>query len=146
MIKANELRVGNYVKFIDSEEFHKVEGMVNPINNEERVIQLYGNCIPNREDQIYPVPLTPEVLEKCGFNKDPEWWGDLISYYNRKIEGVEDIGPSIDIRFGNEESDLEELDALFIGQQDFKRIKYLHQLQNLYFTLTGEELDERKVN
>jgi hypothetical protein len=70
-----------------------------------------------------PIPLTPEILEKCGFQR-----ATIGGYY----KDFEDIT----VRLFQEEGfySLE-----YIGT----KIQYLHQLQNLYFALTSEEL---KVN
>lgn len=67
---------------------------------------------------ITPIPLTPEILEKAGFvNKD---LGNL-SYNLAYGDGV-----CISISFN----------GTWICY-----LTYLHQLQNLYFALTGEELN-----
>lgn len=84
---------------------------------------------------LRPIPLTPELLEKCGFEKFPydaddedvEYWilklpeSGQISYYKPGEFFVSDThSPD------------------FYGAK--VNITHLHQLQNLYFALTGEEL------
>lgn len=76
------------------------------------------------------IPLTPELLVMAGFVKDGTWWGDGIYYYGNGL---------IDIRFGSEEIPYK-LDTVFFGQQEMP-VTYLHQLQNLYQSLTGSELN-----
>jgi hypothetical protein len=76
-----------------------------------------------------PIPLSPEILEKAGFVKDisSQYGGYLIS-----------IGEGEMIRIIDDES---------IGWHyplnGYKRpiTNYLHQLQNLFFALCGEELN-----
>ena len=75
-------------------------------------------------DKVEPIALTPEVLEKAGF---------VISHTN-------DVGLPIALRPGN-------LEETFFYLHDYKLrngsnviVRYLHQLQNLYWCLCGEEL------
>lgn len=70
---------------------------------------------------IEPIPLTPEWLGKCGFNRINHVEG--YSFFAKK-------GCCIDIY---------ENKTLLWGHVSYA-IKYLHQLQNLYHALTGEEL------
>jgi hypothetical protein len=75
--------------------------------------------------RLMPIPLTPEILEKAGFKFD----GDFNSY---SISSVILSKNYCLCSIGDEY--LCELNR--IG----KPIKHIHQLQNLYFALTGEEL------
>lgn len=69
-----------------------------------------------------PIPLTEEWLLKLGFETDHiEWWNGIICLGIFK-DGIYYL-PTDQISFR-------------IG----KEIEYVHQLQNLYFALTGEEL------
>jgi hypothetical protein len=72
---------------------------------------------------LQPTPLTPELLEKCGFEKR----NNVYSNGNMGFEVVS-------LKSGGEMYLVP--NALYCID-----IKYLHQLQNLYFTLTGKELD-----
>lgn len=107
MIKANELRLGNWV--------------LDVYDNKVKV-----TIIDDTVDWAKPIPLTPEILEKSGFVKQMEWTycieiqvGQKLVYY------LGEKGWSI----GNK------------NYSDFENLKYLHQLQNLYHALTGEELE-----
>jgi hypothetical protein len=77
-----------------------------------------------------PISLTEEILFKCGFNKiyvtDPQLENSQSKWYIDDLEifKFEDNHEYLFFSFG----------------QDFKII-YLHQLQNLYFELTGKELE-----
>ena len=80
-----------------------------------------------RYEDILPIPLSEEVLLNCGFEK---------TYYGYKYIGgniLEFVLKNNEIYLGYFDDD----DWCRIG----KSIKYLHQLQNLYYTLTGEELE-----
>jgi hypothetical protein len=91
-------------------------------------------------DSIHPIPLTPEILEKCGF---------VMLHHLGKIQPTFQIDSSFELHWANgilyltfsqdnydENIDLSE----FIIERALPHIQYLHQLQNLYFALTGEEL------
>lgn len=108
-MNANELRIGNWVIF------------------EKEIYRFSIYDFENSNYQIvHPIPLTPEILEKCGFEKQMMWTysisigGDmnLVYYLGEK-------GWSI----GNKQ------------YSDFSNLKHLHQLQNLYYALTGQELN-----
>jgi len=113
MIKANELRIGN---------------LLNVINTAPIVVTAdHIKAISEGDKDYSPILLTPEWLEQCGFEKD----GAVENghYRHNGIYLFED----------------DELPGLFhdiLAQFNGTRteIKYLHQLQNLYFALTGEEL------
>ncbi|HVS98566.1 MAG TPA: hypothetical protein VHE54_18870 [Puia sp.] len=73
--------------------------------------------------EIEPIPLTPKVLEKCGFrNFVREEW--IITY-------------------GNTHTDFEFThDGLKLRHPSPSRvsIRYLHQLQNFFYAISGQEL------
>ena len=135
MIKANELRIGNYLQ-LDSVIFHVYE-IYNDLqsvelrrkNLENPKLNDYEECDLDCND-LQPIPLTEELILKFGFKK--------IKFLNEYF--VEENGyKHLDmiIRYG-----------CFDGHRfifDFANdkcvnLKYVHQLQNLYFALCGEEL------
>lgn len=67
-----------------------------------------------------PIPLTEEWLIKFGFER----WNDVYNNFYHKLNGIE-------IENGN----------IYVGHGN--KIKYVHQLQNLYFAITGEELKKQ---
>lgn len=112
MIQINELRVGNHFKWSDLASMGKDYG-VTTLNN----IKYHKF--------FEPIPLTKEILLKCGF----EWLEDTLCFADR----LHIIEPS-------------ENGYMFIpfctnDKDSYIKIIHLHQLQNLYFTLTGEELE-----
>ena len=119
MIQGNELRIGNWV-------FHngkplKITNVLNWCVNME-----FGEASGDRNDEINideisPFPVTKEVLVQCGFEISP--WG-----YVRK--SLNDFGVILNLRTFSYE----------VSGNNSVKIQYLHQLQNLYFALTGEEL------
>jgi len=127
MINANELRIGNLVKL---ENYFKIIGIMFRYGNDNYDIHvLRENSIliyKVLESELEPIPLTTEILEKCGF----DW-----SIYHQAFHKL------------NLEFDLNESYPLGFSLCTFRNkllvapnIYFLHQLQNLYFALTGEEL------
>lgn len=129
-MKVNELRIGNWVdrdgKYI---QIRTIDGYLNEVSEGSMLTQ-------HSIDRISPIPLTPEILEKAGFEIDED-----------KGFVRED-----DLKYPVHSS---QLDIIHIRGQFFlwveidedafynfrmREITHLHQLQNLYFSLVGEEL------
>ncbi len=74
--------------------------------------------------EIEPIALTPQILEKCGFrNFIREEW--IITYGNTHT----------DFEFTGEGLKLRHPSPSRVG------IKYLHQLQNFFYAIAGQELE-----
>ena len=73
-----------------------------------------------------PIPLTEEWLIKFGLNK-------TVDHPGRKLYEHDDIIP---LWF----SDKRGITDFYASRVRIRECKYVHQLQNLYFALTGEEL------
>lgn len=126
MIQANELRIGNKILYTHPE----YESLINTVTVEDIEQCLIDNCGFNKIHA--PILLTEEILLKCGFVKSirmTESWGELWDY---SIYGIVTyIKSSTQISYVLKTEDIH------------KKIishKYLHQLQNLYFALTKQEL------
>ena len=126
-MKANELRLGNYVNHNIENKAYKVETLSVAPNGD--VLVLHGYFPHCTLDFVSPIPLTEEWLIKFGFRKQIN--EDDVPYYfsNQPMH----IGAK---RF----SGLYENGDCFGLLGNGLNIKYVHQLQNLYFALTGEEL------
>ena len=124
---ANELRIGNYFEYRIQDKFDERKDWweLSKIDPEDLSILL------NNIDYDYrPIELTEEWLIKFGFQKRTKV-RDSVQYYI----GLNPITHDwlFDIMW------LKGSDAPFY-RNGFHKIKYVHQLQNLYFALTGEEL------
>ncbi len=127
-MKPNELRIGNWLnhKGID------IEWAIEDFAEVEKAGIL---------EVTKPIPLTPEWLEKFGFEK----LSDGAPIYCYKISGWSRLV----IGGLTNEFKLFELQSVDVKGNEFKEIiaiepiKYVHQLQNLYFALTGNELNEK---
>ena len=124
MIKANELRVGNWVyapNFIVYDNVSTAE--MNDLSYYKIILisEIYGN------NQLHePISLTPEILEKCGLSN--VWIKESWMIVEDRSD-LELFGYAMKVRNSSHTKEIE-----------FAYFKYLHQLQNLYFALTGEEL------
>jgi hypothetical protein len=125
-VKASELRHGNLV--YQDGAIEKVVGIV------DNKITIQGTIRYTAKEEAYePIPLTPELLEKCGFeNLTLKLTGDTNLEINPDGDEYD-----VFIRQQDENNYLQQ-DFVFLTKASFK---YLHQLQNLYFALTGSELE-----
>ena len=130
MIKPQELRIGNYVivKNYNSKYWNKIGTIEAFTRNAEYIsLDINQNSAFYLKD-IQPIPLTEEILLKCGFEKS----NDLDKFYHLEL-----LNKWTRIYFNPKHK----VCTLSINQHDsLIRIQYLHQLQNLYFALTNEEL------
>lgn len=139
MIDPKELRIGNYCKDTVSGEWL----LVDEITKGDAGNHITGFYVVNREKyplpngwEAAPIPITPEWLERLGFeskkDKRIRWheFKKLIGKYGVRV---------LQVNF-----DKSELLSVWIVAHDrfadHEHIKYIHQLQNLYFALTGQEL------
>ena len=122
-MEATELRIGNLVEEAHSGEFGKVDMVVLSI------IERMSN------HSYKPIPLTKEWLDKFNmFNGKEYAYGNYPlrrgNYAISDIHDISDHGWSIGIE-GSE------------GWMFLVCVKYVHQLQNVIFALTGDVLTEK---
>ena len=155
-MKANELRIGNLV----ATKFGKVK-IIDAIHGEgtehykypgSRGIEFIETTDIKCSSDYNPIPLTEELLFKFGFKKykkqstfcNPEYrkklrnsWNSYICFYF--VDGWE-LPYSCNIKeLPSDVYDIRKNHSSFPVQN--LKINYVHQLQNLYFALTGEELE-----
>ena len=128
-MKSNELRIGNWIQFRQETGgivFVMVD-MITPYSFEASGDEIFHN---EKYDEDYQsIPLTPEILEKAGFVQHHDDC-HLQPIYIKKIFGNPPFvwGVYPEVLGGG------------VVINDAMQLQYLHQLQNLYFALTGEEL------
>ena len=115
MIKANELRIGNYV-------YDNLKQLVIKMHSANGILN-----VENKPSEYNPIEITEEILLKFGFTQFLK-----NNYWYRIAFGSKILNISIS---GNLEIENINGNCINIGSID-----YVHQLQNLYFVLTGEEL------
>lgn len=121
-MKVNELMIGNFVNFNGTHlivnGFWSVEsGMIAAGSKDKKIYSGVLNC-----NEFEPIKITEEWLLRFGFEKNIEnnivWWlGDVMIW---KL-------PNGSFK-------------LYYGDIRWNEIKYVHQLQNLFFALKGKEL------
>lgn len=120
-LTASELRIGNwvYITDISTHLFYKEETQIN-IHN---MMYLCGESKEPIDYEIEPIPLNEEWLLKFGFEK---------KLGNYELENFR-FNINKPINFDG-----------FLFCEGYSvitdKIQYVHQLQNLYFALTNEEL------
>jgi hypothetical protein len=130
-MKANELRVGNWVKFEGN--FYQIHS----INDNDRTVELGDGYyyLPSRYNIRYIKPI--KLTEQWLINANMKLVGKFSNQrYLRVKKHKFDISQ---ITF----SPVERLVRLESGYKEsilIPHIKYVHQLQNLYFALMGKEL------
>jgi len=124
MIKANELRIGNWTN--DTRTISDRTLMQNVFHPTQ--IQKIEKDYINKFFE--PIPLTPEILEKCGFTEFyRSEWQIKFEYPTNRYDMI--------VVFKNSRI------MLFYGDTYLKDIESLHDLQNTYYSFTGEELEVR---
>ena len=114
-MKSNELRIGNYIQVPFGNEEPWVRS-VDSINYDSIMTENGRFCF---EDEYDFVPLTEEWLLKFGFERTKHGFSIVL---------IEIRGRGT-VMFGNDAS-----------RRNIGWVRYLHELQNLYFALTGKEL------
>lgn len=119
MIQANELRIGNWVEDCSTGRM----GVVSLISKEEVVLDLKKSRVWLDFEDLKPIPITEEIILKCGFTiYDPKY-----KYFSHK-----DVPGILQLFDGVIEYSIDSNEVCWVNG--------LHQLQNLYHALTGQEL------
>jgi hypothetical protein len=123
-MKANELRIGNYI-------LHEPT-----IDDWEEIIITLPSLlqIDISPESYCGIPLTEEWLLKFGFRFD----GMVYRIDEDKYMTMAIVSGKISFPI------LRNQDASNPENFSLMGVKYVHQLQNLYFSLTGEELQIKK--
>lgn len=148
-IKANELRVGNY--FEHEGKYWWLSEIRHLINVKEWSLKGWYEATKERKDINFfdanPLPLTPEILEKAGFVKHDGMYLKIFKSINsQNTFCINEIGQAVEEsgrvvfkeRFGF--CYTLEYSHIAVESEYIVYVDSLHQLQNLYFALTGEEL------
>lgn len=130
-MQANEIRIGNYIADsggkvwqIDHWEYKdKVSAKPDEVEFLNHVLPLHP--LTEYVNELKPVALTEKWLLGFGFKQNQ--WFSMRTYKkgNFEIIGCKDENMIFNV---------------FVTRQDKVKLTSVHQLQNLYFALTGEEL------
>lgn len=136
MIDIKDLRIGNKVKCTISNDAAIYTVLAIPAwgmdgsgdgNNPLIIIDRCPKQLVT-EKQLKPIPLSPEILEKCGFKN----YGDAFEFQpeleNVKYRIVDFHGWIFSKGFGEWNSEI-------------TIVKYLHELQNVFYAIQHQELN-----
>tara|TARA_R110002153_G_scaffold154825_2_gene306874 strand:+ start:496 stop:906 length:411 start_codon:yes stop_codon:yes gene_type:complete len=110
-MKAQDLRIGNLI--LDE------DGLVEVTRHTLGMIELLNT--PGHYTKFKPIPLTEEWILKMGYK-----WKDNYKYYVKT--------------YGNNKESIIDIKFVVMDMDYVPILKHVHQLQNLYFALTGEAL------
>lgn len=135
MLKPSEFRIGNNI------ERRGEVGTVYSINPNDVWVKFggeYGDTERWYYDDIEAISLTPDILEKCGFVKKPN--DDRCLIFEWRYRPTEIPGPIIPICIHLSADDKFCLTNWGHTMILSERFEYVHQLQNPFHSLCGEEL------
>ena len=126
-MKANELRIGNYVRYCDNN--YQIQQIIKRNGKYALIFEYlyHGVWI----DEVEKIEITEDVLLKCGF--------ELIydGYYIKELYLIQDI--RFDFLINKQNFELSGL--TYKGDTYYHNVRYLHELQNLYYAITKQELE-----
>ena len=108
------LRIGNYVNYVPS-NCNPQKGYLNKIDAIDLNIMSRNSSYLEKHE---PIPLTREIVKMCKFRF--------------KEQGFHDISVSCGLSSG---------DIHFVTGNHYKKIRYVHQLQNLYLDYVEKPLE-----
>ncbi len=125
---ARELRIGNLVLDDRNNEI-EVESIIDDDFLSGINLEMFhdGDYEILKFDACKPIPLTDELLQRFGFEPSNDTFGGHLS------PPLNEFGDRIRI-----------LDNKWRSHYTDVEIKYLHQLQNLWYVLVGTELEASK--
>lgn len=143
-MNAKELRIGNYVQDVE-----EIEKMLPVYGIESNYIRCGDSAYsyPYLPEHLKGIPLTPKLLEKCGFENTGMYENEKrvsdcwAMPYKRQIEDESRQRifivpyPLTEIKYAFSVENAENDFRIAIAA-----IQYLHQLQNLYYALTNTDL------
>lgn len=116
----NELRIGNWVDCR--------KGITQVVGVQVDCIETMA--LSDTLEYFDPIPLTPEILEECGFVK---------TTIDRVVFWELEVGRTGKFQFYK---GVMQFGVFGVANYEYHDVRpqYLHQLQNLYFSLTNTEL------
>ena len=129
-MQVDELRIGNYVSHPEySDEFFVVKSIT--ADEDSYMVDTVGGSKgtwSNDAKAIIGIPLTAEMLESAGFKR-------YVNANDQSGYKLEDPSKCLSITLLD--------DKTLVGHYGTQAalVEHVHELQNLYYTLTAEELN-----
>ena len=123
-MNIQELRIGNYIYDVHN----RVSNIVTIGNGTIRLSSKNYHYDSFNTSDISPIPLTEDILLKCGAYVSTGTTGPLYTFDNI---------PALEIFY----SETDQCYSCTYGDRLLAEINNLHQLQNLIYCITGEELN-----
>lgn len=139
-MNINELRIGNWVHHRPlGKPWQKSEPYLYEISNED--FYLDSTTV---QDDLSPIPLTAQWLERFGFGVSLESnFGAVETSY---CYAIENNGSIFEL---SEDFYFSAYDKADTGKPKTPmiqvKVETVHHLQNLFFALTGQELNEKEI-
>lgn len=118
MIDIRELKINNLVSFRGKEI--KIIGVRNDNDIPNILFRDGDRTMALAVEEAEPIPLTPDWVKKCGF-ETPDGYQETVLYNEIMI----------DYHLGEYK----------LRDKPKAQLKYLHQLQNVFYSLIGKELE-----
>ncbi len=144
-MKPTELRVGNIIS-VTHEEYGDMLAAITSINDcGDLCLCCLGETYTNEEyectmNEVYPIPITEELLLKNGFKKGRNGYFIYLEYNDE-----------LNIRFSPNYTFIEYANLFhcpedvtetnYSSSLEFPNTLHLHTLQNIWHLLTGKELE-----
>jgi len=130
MIDSSELRLGNYI-------LHKSGVRILPVKCTFQHFELFAKGLAK---DAFPIALKSDILQKCGFIENEKYYGlpDRAEFIlTLPVTGNNRNEIRAYINSNKESYARAAVNDLIICNNFY----FLHQLQNFYYALVGEELD-----
>lgn len=135
VVEVKELRFGNWLQsyIVLNDGMGKIsKECIRPFQVDLKTMELLSTSQGRLFATMEPIPLTAELLIKFGFEFLESFDSPYEIYAHSKVDQFEVWN------FNDEHWILDIADQAGI---DMSHFKHVHQLQNLYFSLTGLELE-----
>lgn len=124
-MNTKELRIGSIIRYkYGEDEYNTVTSISEEVVTIDTITWDYLGF-----DDIEGIPLTAELLERMGFEKNVKHYVSVV--YEKT---------TYECDFSLERWE-DEYEWFMVNEQTNLGIKHVHQLQNLYFALCGKELE-----
>lgn len=130
MIEATDLRLGNYI-------LHKSGVRILPVKTTFQHFDLLAKGLGK---DVFPLALKPDILEKCGFIENKKYY--RLPEAREYILTLPVMGNNKNEVYAYINSNKESYARATVNDLVISNnFYYVHQLQNIYYVLTGKEME-----